>query len=55
MDQLSNGQLQWANVTDDFDTVVLVNGNNNHSESLQNIESAISSNNVISSRWVSLF
>lgn len=55
MDQLSNGQLQWANVSDDFDTVVLVEGNNNSSDSLKNIETAISSNTILSSRWVIIF
>lgn len=54
IDQLSNGQLQWANVSDDFDTVVLIDGNNTSSESLQSIETAISSNSVLPSRWVSL-
>ena len=54
IDQISNGQLKWANVCDDFDTVVLVEGNNSYTESLEQIENAISSNTTLSSRWVGL-
>lgn len=55
MDQLSNGQLQWANVCDDFDTVVLVEGNNSNTDSLQRIQTAINSNTKLPSRWVREF
>lgn len=52
MDQISNGQLGWANVADDFDTVVIVNGNATSLESLHQIESSLKSGTKLSSRWV---
>jgi all-trans-retinol 13,14-reductase len=52
MDQLSNGQLTWANVCDDFDTVVMVDGNGNHHDNLQKIQSSLQTGIQLSSRWV---
>jgi phytoene dehydrogenase-like protein len=55
MDQLSNGQLGWSNVADDFDTVVIVDGNASHSDSLQSIQSSLQSGARLPSRWVRQF
>jgi hypothetical protein len=55
MDQLSNGQLGWANVCDDFDTVVMIDGNGNQVDSLRNIQSSIQSGTILPSRWVCYF
>ncbi len=55
LDQLSNGQLGWADVADDFDTVVLVDGNGNHNEGLQKLQAAVQAGEKLSSRWVGVY
>jgi all-trans-retinol 13,14-reductase len=52
MDQLSNGQLGWADVADDFDTVVIVDGNGSQADSLQRIQSSLQTGALLPSRWV---
>lgn len=64
LDQLSNGHLGWANVRDDFDTVVLVDSGNDHSAStaaardadaaaLRQLNEAIESKQPLPSKQVS--
>lgn len=54
MDQISNGQLLWADVCDDFDTVVLVDDDGNGAEGIQRVEQAVASGQILKSRWVSV-
>jgi all-trans-retinol 13,14-reductase len=53
LDQMSNGHLGWANVRDDFDTVILVEGDGSAESDLKNMEKAISSGVPLKSKQVS--
>ncbi len=53
LDQLSNGQLQWANVVDDFDTVILVDDDEKGQKGLEAINSAVEKKVEIPSERIS--
>jgi hypothetical protein len=52
MDQISDGQLIWADVCDDFDTVVLVDDDGDHAGGIRRVEEAVSSGEILKSKWV---
>jgi len=54
MDQLSCGHLKWADVRDDFDTVVLVDCPSEGDEALRAIQTAVTTGQAIESRQVSM-
>ena len=48
-DQLTNGQLQWSDVADDYDTVVLVDDENQDAASLKTIEQHVKNGTTLPS------
>lgn len=53
MDQISNGQLGWSDVVDDFDTVVMIEGEDGDGQhSLNRIEEAVTSGTALKSLQV---
>jgi hypothetical protein len=54
LDQISDGKLKWADVRDDFDTVVLIDDNDADAQkSMAKIEEAIATGTPITSQMVS--
>lgn len=52
-DQVSNGQLKWTNVRDDFDTVVLVDHDGDAKKAIDKLDKAIDHNEPLESTHIS--
>lgn len=50
---MSNGHLKWANVRDDFDTVILVDSDDNAGNSIRTLDTAIATGVPVKSRQIS--
>jgi all-trans-retinol 13,14-reductase len=53
MDQISDGQLLWADVADDFDTVIIVDTDGNDSNTLKAVRTAVKARNSLPQQRVS--